>query len=63
MFSISRMEKGKRMEPTMKTFPDHITNISTECFKYSGTSHCNVSLCMTVSNEQQQDVICKTANN
>jgi len=39
MFSISGMEKGKHMEPTMKTFPDHITNSSTEHSNYSGTSH------------------------
>jgi hypothetical protein len=59
MFSISGMEKVKNMEPTIKTFPNHINNISTEYFNYSGTSHCNVSLCMTVCNEQQQDVIFK----
>jgi hypothetical protein len=59
MFSISGLEKAKHMEPTMKTSPDHITNISKECFKYSGTSHCNVSLCMIVCHEQQ-DVILKT---
>jgi hypothetical protein len=57
MFSISGMEKGKHMEPTTKTFTDHIADIQTECFNDSGTSHCNVSLCMTICSEQQQDVI------